>query len=56
MLHGGDNDSTGAIAGAWWGAKYGLSLVTSNNYNNIEGYHYINDIAIKLHKEYSASN
>ena len=23
MLHGGDNDSTGAIAGAWYGALYG---------------------------------
>ena len=23
VLHGGDNDSTGAIAGAWYGALYG---------------------------------
>lgn len=28
MLHGGDNDSTGAIAGAWFGAYYGYKGVT----------------------------
>jgi len=24
ILHGGDNDSTGTIAGAWFGAFYGF--------------------------------
>lgn len=24
MLHGGDSDSTGTIAGAWFGAFYGI--------------------------------
>jgi len=24
MLHGGDSDSTGTIAGAWFGAYYGM--------------------------------
>lgn len=32
MLHGGDNDSTGCIAGAFYGALYGLKGVASNNY------------------------
>lgn len=33
MLHGGDNDSTGCIAGAWYGALYGLDAVPPKNYN-----------------------
>ena len=32
MLHGGDNDSTGCIAGAWYGALYGFKHEHSNNY------------------------
>lgn len=27
MLHGGDSDSTGTIAGAWFGAAFGLKGV-----------------------------
>jgi ADP-ribosylarginine hydrolase len=32
MLHGGDNDSTGSIAGSFYGALYGFDGVNSNNY------------------------
>jgi ADP-ribosylarginine hydrolase len=31
-LHGGDSDSTGCIAGAWFGALYGLDGVPRNHY------------------------
>ena len=31
-LHGGDSDSTGAIAGAWFGALYGFEGVPENHY------------------------
>ncbi|KAH3746009.1 ADP-ribosylarginine hydrolase [Pelomyxa schiedti] len=36
MLHGGDSDSTGTIAGALWGAVYGLSKVPERNYMYVE--------------------
>lgn len=32
MLHGGDSDSTGCIAGSFYGVLYGLDGVDSNNY------------------------
>ena len=32
MLHGGDNDSTGCIAGAFYGAIHGLQGVSPKNY------------------------
>jgi len=32
VLHGGDNDSTGAIACAWFGALYGFTGVPECNY------------------------
>ena len=35
MLHGGDNDSTGTIAGAWFGAQYGFNGVPKINYHEI---------------------
>ena len=31
-LHGGDSDSTGSIAGSWFGAIYGFKNVDKNNY------------------------
>ncbi len=36
MLHGGDNDSTGAIAGAWWGALYGMQGVPPGHVQDLE--------------------
>ena len=32
VLHGGDNDSTGCIAAAWFGALYGFKTVPKINY------------------------
>ena len=36
ILHGGDNDSTGTIAGAWFGALYGLERVEADNWSGVE--------------------
>ncbi|CAF0913289.1 unnamed protein product [Brachionus calyciflorus] len=36
MLHGGDNDSTGCLAGAWYGALYGFKNVPKINYQSLE--------------------
>ena len=36
ILHGGDNDSTGTIAAAWFGALYGLENVPKSNWINVE--------------------
>ena len=52
MLHGGDNDSTGTIAGAWYGAFYGLNNVPSKNYLNIEDNKKIINYGIKLYEVY----
>lgn len=36
MLHGGDSDSTGTIAAAWYGALYGLDDVPKDHYKDLE--------------------
>ncbi|KAM5152473.1 ADP-ribosylarginine hydrolase isoform 2-T2 [Mantella aurantiaca] len=36
FFHGGDSDSTAAIAAAWWGAMYGFKDVPKANYKNLE--------------------
>jgi len=36
VLHGGDNDSTGAIAAAWWGAIYGFEGIPQRIYQTVE--------------------
>lgn len=36
MLHRGDNDSTGSIAGAWYGALHGFTSVPSRHYESVE--------------------
>ncbi|CAL8320645.1 unnamed protein product [Merluccius merluccius] len=36
FFHGGDSDSTGVIAAAWWGAIYGFSGVPKLNYERLE--------------------
>jgi len=35
-LHGGDSDSTGTIAGAWYGALFGLTNVNRKHYELLE--------------------
>lgn len=36
ILHGGDNDSTGCIAGAWYGSLYGLKNIPECHYKKLE--------------------
>jgi ADP-ribosylarginine hydrolase len=36
MFHGGDSDSTGVMAAAWWGGLYGMKGVPPCNYNKLE--------------------
>lgn len=49
MFHCGDSDSTGVMAGAWWGAMYGLDNVPVGNYKNIEYRTIIEELAEKLY-------
>lgn len=49
MLHGGDNDSTGCLAGAFYGALYGFEGVDPNNHQNIEYRERIYECANKLY-------
>ena len=48
MFHGGDSDSTGVIAAAWWGAMYGMDGVPVGNYSNLEYRKRIENTAAKL--------
>ena len=36
MFHGGDSDSTGVMAAAWWGGLYGMKGVPPFNYKRLE--------------------
>ncbi|XP_067892330.1 ADP-ribosylarginine hydrolase [Heterodontus francisci] len=48
VFHGGDNDSTGAIAAAWWGAMYGFDQVPVSNYKGLEYRSRLQSVAEKL--------
>jgi len=48
VLHGGDNDSTGAICCAWWGAIYGFEGVPPRIYQNVEKAEEAIELADKL--------
>ncbi|XP_052772148.1 ADP-ribosylhydrolase ARH1-like isoform X2 [Mya arenaria] len=48
MLHGGDNDSTGVITGALFGALNGFSSVPEGNYKNLEFRERLEDLATLL--------
>eukprot|EP00026_Physarum_polycephalum_P012733 Phypoly_transcript_13061.p1 GENE.Phypoly_transcript_13061~~Phypoly_transcript_13061.p1 ORF type:complete len:355 (+),score=56.58 Phypoly_transcript_13061:141-1067(+) len=50
VLHGGDNDSTGCIACAWWGAIYGFKGVPENLYKNVEKREIAEKIGEKLYR------
>ena len=52
VLHGGDNDSTGTIAGAWFGATYGFNDVTKSNYQEVEDCKKIIAYANELYKKF----
>lgn len=50
MLHGGDNDSTGTIVGAWYGALYGFSEVYPENYEHSERRKDIEQLGAEIYK------
>ena len=53
MLHGGDTDTTGCIAGSWYGALYGFSDVPKHLLENIEMYNQIKQLGIDLYKKFN---
>lgn len=56
MIHGGDNDSTGCIAGAFYGAINGFSGVNANNYENIEYHDRLFSVGKELYEIQFGSN
>lgn len=50
MLHGGDSDSTGVIAGCLYGAMFGLKGVKKQNYQNLEFRETLVDLAQQLYR------
>ncbi|WAR18997.1 ADPRH-like protein [Mya arenaria] len=50
MFHGGDNDSTGVIAGACYGAMHGFKGVPKGNYENLEYRERLEKLALNLLK------
>jgi ADP-ribosylarginine hydrolase len=50
ILHGGDNDSTGTIAGAWFGALYGFQSVPERHYKEVEDVNKLQTLADNLYK------
>lgn len=53
MLHGGDTDTTGCIAGSWYGAMYGFSDVPKSRIENIENKEELYNLGKKLYKKYN---
>ncbi|XP_054769098.2 ADP-ribosylhydrolase ARH1-like [Lytechinus pictus] len=49
MLHGGDNDSTGVMAGCWWGAICGMDQVPKCNFKNLEYRSQLEELGEKLY-------
>lgn len=52
MLHPGDSDTVGAMAGALFGAYYGYADVPEHMYAKLEFKEDLDDIASKIHKKY----
>ncbi|XP_074648041.1 ADP-ribosylhydrolase ARH1-like [Tubulanus polymorphus] len=50
MFHGGDSDSTGVIAAAWFGALYGFKGVPKLNYERVEFVDVLTNVGKRLHK------
>jgi ADP-ribosylarginine hydrolase len=48
VLHGGDNDSTGAIACAWFGAIHGIRDVPLCNHQHVEFHDHLEELAAGL--------
>ena len=52
MLHIGDTDTTGCIAGAWYGALYGFGDVPLNLVKSIEIIDRLKETSFNLYKKY----
>jgi len=50
MLHGGDSDTVGAIAGGFYGAVYGMGDVSENLLKYLEMKKELIEISEKIHK------
>jgi ADP-ribosylarginine hydrolase len=48
VLHGGDNDSTGAIGAAWFGTLYGTASIPKNHYEQLEFHDELCDLAQQM--------
>ena len=53
MLHAGDSDTTGCIAGGWYGIVYGLKDVPSKNLEHLEYKDRLKETARKLYSKFS---
>ena len=56
MLHVGDSDSTGTIAGAWFGAYQGFTQVPEINYKNLEFHKDLINLATSLYSKFKKDN
>ncbi|ARF10627.1 ADP-ribosylglycohydrolase [Hokovirus HKV1] len=56
MLHTGDTDTTGCIAGAWYGILYGIESIPKNNFKNLEYKEKIINLATNLYNKYKNNN
>ena len=56
MLHGGDSDSTGILAGSWYGALNGFQGVPENHYKNVEFFNESMDLGRHLVRTTSSSS
>ncbi|XP_072039310.1 ADP-ribosylhydrolase ARH1-like [Amphiura filiformis] len=50
MIHGGDNDSTGVMAGCWYGVMHGFEGVPKINYKDLEYRDVLEDLGKELYK------
>lgn len=53
MLHVGDTDTTGCIAGAWYGALYGMNDIPNAHTKYLEYKEKLEDLASELHNKFS---
>ena len=52
MLHTGDTDTTGCIAGSWYGALYGFKDVPKHFLQQIQGYKKLSQTASKMYSKF----
>ncbi|XP_002121923.2 inactive ADP-ribosyltransferase ARH2-like [Ciona intestinalis] len=50
MIHGGESDSTGCIAGFWYGLMYGLEGIPQGHYDHIEFKEELEELAANLYE------